>query len=220
MCFFRLWHWNGRVNFSPRKTILWTWYTDMLSAYSRGQQFVAPHEVSSTQSTTRTTLCFLLSCHVSMPWTQPNTRGLRWKFGLIRQKTERKIVWVVIEFPPKSKLSLRGFWPEFFERIATKNLCLFLRDWIFIAPDRWKTLKTSGLVYHNIKYTFFSIRWGGLNILIFLPILGGKLYVNILRLDTHTTSFLNFISIKHTASAVFVSFGWFCRLEKEEFCTV
>ena len=58
MCFFRLWHWNGRVNFSPRKTILWTWYTDMLSPYSRGQQFVAPHEVSSTQSTTRTTLCF------------------------------------------------------------------------------------------------------------------------------------------------------------------
>lgn len=32
------------------------WYTDMLSPYSRGQQFVEPHEVTSTQSTTRAML--------------------------------------------------------------------------------------------------------------------------------------------------------------------
>lgn len=33
---------------------------------------------------------------------------------------------------------------------------------------------------------------------------------------TYITSYKNVISIEHSGSTVFVAFGWFCRLEKEE----
>ena len=94
-------------------------------------------------------------------WTYTSENGKKNCMGRDWISAEKQII--------ITRLLARIFW----ENSHQKSLFILERLWIFIAPDRCETLKTSWTrLSQYFEYTFFSIRWRGLNILIFLPILG------------------------------------------------
>ena len=95
MWLFWLWHGDGRVNFLPRKTVRWTWKKWHVVAILTWQGICCTARSNFNPVHHADNAVFLLSCHVSMPWTQPNTRG--WAYTLEKKWTFLQWEWLTIK---------------------------------------------------------------------------------------------------------------------------
>lgn len=141
MWFFRLWHWDGRVNFSPRKTILCMWYTCCRSTHvasnlQRCTKLLQPSPLRRQYCV----FCWVVTCHcrtlsqihedcvenlglyVSKEMNvSPNESNWPWN----GKKLHRS--W--LNFRQKANYHYEAFGQNFLREKPSKNLCLFFRDY-------------------------------------------------------------------------------------------